>query len=129
MPPLMRTGGRIPPIRRCPAASWLVVALALVLVAGACTGKHEHAGPKPPPNIPDVTTTTAADFSTVALAAVPGRTTTTIAMGPGSATITGMVLAPEGPVPGATVHVERLVGGWWASTDRASDPRGRHTLP
>src|SRR6478672_7380073 len=99
MGPPTRTGGRKPGLLRFCAASSLVMVVAVVLTA--CTGKHEHAAPKPPPSIPDVTTTTAADFSGVPLAAVPGRTTTTIAMGPGGATITGMVLAPEGPVPGA----------------------------
>ena len=121
----LRTGGRIPELIRISAASSLVAALAL----GACSGKHDHAAPKPPPNIPDVTTTTEADFSGVALAAVPGRTTTTIALGPGGATITGMVLAPEGPVPGASVHIERLVGDGVAAADIASDATGRYTVP
>jgi hypothetical protein len=107
----------------------VVSVVVLMLLAGACTGNRDHAAPKPPPNIPDVTTTTEADFSGVALAAVPGRTTTTIALGPGGATITGMVLAPEGPVPGAAVHVERLVGDGVAAADIASDATGRYTVP
>src|SRR3954451_19800820 len=123
----MRTGGRKPELFRISAASSLALVLALAL--SACTGKNDHAGPKPPPNIPDVTTTTEADFSGVALAAVPGRTTTTIALGPGGATITGMVLAPEGPVPGASGHAERRVGDGVPAADIASDATGRYTVP
>ena len=104
----------------------LVLPVVVVLTAG-CTKKHETAAPHVPPSIPDVTTTTVADFSGVQLAAVPGRTTTTIAIQPGGATITGIVTAPEGPVPGAIVHVERLVGDAVAAIDVGTDATGRYT--
>lgn len=51
------------------------------------------------------------DLSGIEVAAVGGRaTTTTVGLGPGDAVLSGQVLGPDGPVAGATVHLERLVG-------------------
>lgn len=48
---------------------------------------------------------------------IPGATTTTVpAIGPGAASIVGTVLGPNGPVGGATVEADRLVGNQMAST-------------
>ena len=114
-----------------------VVAAAVVLAvaSGACQGSSSDSDRSAPTTAGPPTT--AAPETTVApttLATVPGvpRTTTTLssALGPGDATITGVVNGPEGPVPGATVQVERLFGddvdgarvqadaaGRWAVTD------------
>src|SRR5205085_7477933 len=63
-------------------------------------------------------------FSGVALPPVPGRTTTSVDNGPGKARLVGNVVGPEGGVPGATVHVERLVGDTVLATDVASNLDG-----
>ena len=62
--------------------------------------------------------TTLVDLSGVKMAGVPGKTTTTIALGPGGATLNGTVAGPDGAVGGATIHVERLVGDAVASRHR-----------
>jgi hypothetical protein len=74
-------------------------------------------------------TTSGADFSGVALAGVPGRTTTTIALGPGGASLKGVVSGPEGVVPGATVRVERLVGDGVAMAEVITGLDGVWVLP
>src|SRR5207253_6341313 len=66
--------------------------------------------------------------STVGLAGVSGRTTTSIDNGPGQAHLSGTVQAPEGFVPGATVHLERLVGTAFVATDVATNPDGTWKL-
>jgi hypothetical protein len=77
-----------------------------------------------------VTTTTAeVDTSGINLAGVPGRTTTTVAMGPGKATLEGGVAGPDGPVPGAVVHAERLVGDAVATIDVVTGDDGRFSIP
>jgi hypothetical protein len=50
------------------------------------------------------------DYSTVPLAAVESKTTTTVNNGPGRARLLGPVVGPDGPVPEAVVRVERLQG-------------------
>ena len=100
---------------------------AAVLVAGACTHKSAFDYP-PPPSVIDDSSTTTPDYSGVALARVPGRTTTSIDNGPGQAHLSGTVQAPEGAVPGATVHVERVVGDATVATDVATNPDGTWKL-
>ena len=102
----------------------LVVALFL---GAACSGSDDAGKPRPVPSLPP--TTTAVDFSGVRLERVPGNTTTTIVMGPGRAVLSGVVMGPEGPVPGAVVHAERLVGDGQASVDVATLPDGTWTIP
>lgn len=87
-----------------------------MLVAGACT-KGEVEPLPAAPSLPATTTTVAVDFSGIALNAVPGRTTTTIAMQPGQATVSGTVVGPDGPVPQAVVRAERIVGDASGSID------------
>ena len=90
--------------------------LALVLVAAACRGSGSDSAARSTTTVPAPSTvapsTTAAPPATIVT--VPGapRTTTTLtsALGPGNATLAGIVTGPEGPVPGATVQVERLFG-------------------
>ena len=88
----------------------------VVLLAGACT-KGEVEPLPAAPSLPATTTTVAVDFSGIALNAVPGRTTTTIAMQPGQATISGTVVGPGGPVPQAVVRAERIIGEASGSID------------
>ena len=56
------------------------------------------------------TPTTEPDYSLVALPAIDGQTTTTAPMEKGRATLRGIVQGPDGPVPGAIISAERLVG-------------------
>jgi folate-binding protein YgfZ len=98
----------------------VLVALVLLLVLSACASSDRYA-PLPRPDDGDAAPTTATtsrpDLDEVALPAVPGRTTTTAAiLGPGPVTIVGRVDGPDGPVPGAIVQLERLVGSAVAST-------------
>jgi hypothetical protein len=101
---------------------------ALVVATAACQPKEVE--PLPPAPKVEVTTTTAAvDTSGINLAGVPGRTTTTVAMGPGKATLEGSVNGPDGPVPGAVVHAERLVGDATATIDVLTGEDGRYSIP
>ncbi|HYD09285.1 MAG TPA: hypothetical protein VEA78_04205 [Acidimicrobiales bacterium] len=87
--------------------------LTLALLAGACSEEDPFdALPTPDRGDEESTTTTAPepDLTGAPLAAVRGTTTTTVALGPGPLTIVGRVEGPEGPVAGATVQLERLVG-------------------
>lgn len=86
----------------------LLVSL-LVVAAGvvACAKTREEALPRVPPTVP-TTSTTVIDYSTVPLGAVATKTTTTVNQGPGRARLSGTVVGPDGPVPLATVRVERL---------------------
>ena len=90
-------------VRRPLLVSLLVVAAAVV----GCAKTREEALPLVPPTVA-TTSTTAIDYSTVPLAAVPTKTTTTVNQGPGRARLSGTVVGPDGPVPLATVRVERL---------------------
>ena len=83
--------------------SLLVVATGLV----ACAKTREEALPPVPATVP-TTSTTLIDYSTVPLAAVETKTTTTVNQGPGRARLSGTVVGPDGPVPLASVRVERL---------------------
>ena len=107
----------------------LVVGCAAV-VAGTAACQPKTVEPLPPAPKVSVTTTTApVDTSGINLAGVPGRTTTTVAMGPGKASLEGSVAGPDGPVPGAVVHAERLVGDAVATTDVLTGDDGRFVIP
>ncbi|HVF31441.1 MAG TPA: carboxypeptidase-like regulatory domain-containing protein [Acidimicrobiales bacterium] len=106
----------------------LLVAIAALVVLAGCQAKAVEPLP-PAPSLPPTTTTTIVDYSGVALAGVPGRTTTTVAIGPGRATLQGVVTGPDGPVAGAVVHAERLVGEAMATKDVVSGADGRFTMP
>ena len=97
--------------------------MVLALVAVGCSG-----GSKPsaaPDTTPVTETTTTLPSTTVTTgkptttsSTVPRTTVTTVlSLGPGDAFLSGTVTGPNGPVDGATVHVERLVGKAVASTD------------
>ena len=107
-----------------------VAVIALAAVTASCTTHRRAAIIKPAPPLPVSTTTSVVDLSNVDLASVPGRsTTTTLVMGPGQAALNGTVSGPQGPVGGATVHVERLVGDSFVSTNVASNPDGTFVVP
>ncbi len=60
---------------------------------------------------------------------VPGITTTTLpAIGPGNASITGSVFGPGGPVPGASVEADRLVGDQVATASATTGADGSFTI-
>jgi hypothetical protein len=103
---------------------------ALVLGVGtACVGGHDSGIPDPPPTSA-LSSTTQFDLVLRPLAAIPGRaTTTTAVIGPGEVTLKGTVVGPDGPLPGAMVRAERLVGDATASADVVTNPDGTWTIP
>lgn len=107
---------------RRPRRAHLVV-LAVALTFSACT-KGEIAKLPPAPELPATTTTAVIDLSGIALNDVPGRTTSTLALQPGSAAISGAVVGPGGPVVGAIVRAERIVGDASGSVDIQTGPDG-----
>lgn len=104
-----------------------IAVTAVLLLATACSGGDDAGKPRPPPSLPP--TTISIDYSNIRLERVPGTTTTIVELGPGKATLSGFVVAPEGAVPGAVVHAERLVGDGQASIDVVTLPDGSWSLP
>lgn len=95
-----------------------------LLAASACSSSSNGL---PPPSstsstVP-VATTAEQDLSTVVLDTVPGRTTTTL-LAVGTVVLSGTVTGPDGPVVGAIVRVERLVGSGVQIVDVVSGPDG-----
>lgn len=106
--------------------------LALVAVlAAACTSGGDEAGPSPTTDATTTTTTTtptsSVDLSGVVLPPVGGETTTTIDE-TGTARLVGTVRGPTGPLAGATVRTERIVGGDEVRRDVVTGPNGRWEL-
>jgi hypothetical protein len=102
----------------------VAVLLAAAVLVGACSDDDE-AGRGP--SRPSDPTTSLVDYSGVALHGVPGATTTTLDE-KGTASILGTVTGPAGAVAGATVRIERLVGGQERRTDVLSGADGRFEL-
>ncbi|HEY2428545.1 MAG TPA: carboxypeptidase-like regulatory domain-containing protein [Acidimicrobiales bacterium] len=105
-------------VSRRRSAALLAIDLAVAAgVVAACSG-----GGKPAPTVVPVVTTTTfttlVDHSSDSLASISGITTVPpVAITPGNASITGTALDDTGaPVPGATVGLERVVGGALAQT-------------
>jgi len=105
---------------------WLAIAGAMLLAG--CGTVQTLSYPTPPatsrtavltgPTLPT-------NLPSVAEATVPGSTTTTVpAIGPGHSTLNGTVLGPGGPVAGATVEADRLVGNQMASTETTTAADG-----
>lgn len=95
-----------------------LVGLSLVGSLG-CSSTDGYA-PLPRPKKSDTSlitpTTPAPDYEAVELSRAQGTTTTTsLVLSPGSARLAGSVVGPNGPVPNATVVLERLVGDSVAS--------------
>ncbi|HVE46875.1 MAG TPA: carboxypeptidase-like regulatory domain-containing protein [Acidimicrobiales bacterium] len=110
----------------------VTAAIAVVSLSSCMTSGGGTLEPLPPPpsTVAPPSTTIAPDFSQVPLPGVRGSTTTTtISLGPGAAAFRGTVTGPDGPVAGAPVRVERLVGSAVASMDVASQPDGNWELP
>lgn len=104
----------------------------LAVLAVACTSNKQAAAPPTTPvteTLPPSTTSTTVKPTTTS-STVP-RTTTTVALslGPGDAFLGGTVSGPQGPVDGATVHIERLVGKSVATQDVTTTGGGSWQLP
>lgn len=127
-------------VRRCPirlsaaaAARPLLVLTVTALLAAACTSSDPAAAPDTTVEVttttttlPPTTTTTVAPTTTTA---IPTTTVTTlVTVGPGDAGIGGTVSGPAGPVDGATVRVERLVGRAVATADVVTTAGGSWQL-
>ena len=127
------------PVRRLGATTLLVLA---VMVLAACTSTSSRAlvgptttapeiaapgdaptGIQPPPGwkLPDTR-------NAVLLAAPSKAKSVPIAVVGGTSTVSGVVTGPDGPVPGATVRVERFVGTASGSVQVGTDGSGRFVL-
>jgi hypothetical protein len=104
---------------------WLGLVV-LVVVAGACGSSVPSIDlPTPPTTTRGRGTTTIPDYSAVALAAIPGRTTVVAPpIAPGSSRISGTVRGPDGPIGGAMVRIERFVGDASSRADLVTRPDG-----
>ena len=105
-----------------------IAAAAIVLIAG-CGGVESLSFRTPPTTAPSSTTTAPADLTGAPVNGVGGRPTTSVVIGPGQATMSGIVLGPDGPVGGATVQVERFVGDAAGSLTLSAQADGTWTLP
>lgn len=104
----------------------------LVLALAACGGNDPFeplADPGPVPDVPPATTIPIGDPNAVLPAARGTTTTAPVALGPGGAQLRGRVTGPDGPVAGATVRLERLVGDGVATRDVQTGPDGGWDVP
>lgn len=108
-------------------ASTLALALVLAFGAVACSD-DDGADPDATPRPTDGPATSIVDHSGVALARVPGETTTTGPPATGSASIVGTVTGPNGLLPGATVRIDRVLDGDDVRTDVVTGADGRFEL-
>ena len=106
----------------------VVVAAVVVLVAGGCGGVEGLSFSKPPPvkaGAGNAAPAFPGNLDAMDQARVAGATTTTVpVIGPGNASILGSVFGPNGPVGGATVEADRLVGNQVAITTVTSAADG-----
>ena len=79
--------------------------------------------PAPPPAPP------AAGGALPALPSVDGTTTSAVPPNVGRARLSGTVTGPAGPVPGAVVRLERVVGGTTQTLDVLTGADGRYDAP
>ncbi len=109
----------------------LVLLAVVAFVAAACTSSDPSAAPAT--TSPETTvspTSTSVRPTTTSTTLRPTTTVTTLLqMGPGDASIGGTVVGPAGPVDGATVHIERLVGKLTASTELTTAGGGSWNMP
>ncbi len=102
-----------------------------VVVLGACSDL-----PEPLPPIPQTLalrattpTTRRANVAELSVAKLEGSTTSTtinFSQGKGSVTVSGLVTGPDGPVDGATVVIERVVGDQTATLKVLANADGRY---
>lgn len=113
------------------SATAVFIAVATAMIATGCTPKSvEPLPPAPKPRGAATSTTEVTDFGAIDLGPpAPGRTTTTVKIGPGKATVKGTVSGPDGPVAGAVVRAERLVGDATATIDIVTGEDGSFTVP
>ena len=107
-------------------------AVLFAAVVAGCGGVQSLSFPNPPSTTvaPGATAPTLpGNLASLQEAGIPGATTTTVpAIGPGNASITGSVFGPSGPVGGATVKADRLVGDQVASTTTTTAADGSFTI-
>lgn len=119
--------------RRPPAVAVLasVASLCLLIVAACSGGAGKRLIPPPPDTVAKLTTAPpGSDFSSVPLNPVEGRVAAEkVAIAGGEASLSGLIAGPEGPVAGATVRVERLVGDAVAHLDVISNADGTWRAP
>jgi hypothetical protein len=109
----------------------LLLLVVVAAVAGGCrSSEPETVAPTVPETTVETTTTSTTIRPTTTTTTGPPRTTTTtlVSMGPGEASIGGTVTGPAGPVDGATVRVERLVGRAVATADVTTSGGGTWQL-
>lgn len=106
------------------------IASVVALVAGCGVQTLSFATPPDTPPSSTTSTTLPPDLTGVSQRGVSGDTTTTqVAIGPGQASLNGTVLGPHGPVAGATVSAERIVGSSEATVEVTTGPDGGWTIP
>ena len=98
-------------------------------MAAACSDPKPAAAPVT--TVPTTTSTTSTTVRPTTTTTLRATTTviTLLQMGPGDASIGGTVLGPAGPVDGATVHIERVVGKLTASTELTTAGGGSWNMP
>lgn len=103
---------RLPEVRHPIRLVAVVVGFVAILAVFGSTCSAPDRRTLPPPSSTSSTapeeTTTTVDHSRTVLQPLTGQTTTTLAEF-GDAILSGVVTGPNGPVPGATVRIERLV--------------------
>ncbi len=99
--------------------------VAVGLATSACTNGDDTSAPGPSTSSSTPgATLPPRDYSKVQLATVEGTTSTTVALRPGTAILSGQVFGPDGPVQ-ATVEVTRFVGTATATEQILTGPLGR----
>ncbi len=106
----------------------------LAIVAGACRDSDPEVVAAPTTavtetTLPPTTVTTPRPTTTSTTLKPTTTVTTMLGMGPGEATIGGTVSGPGGPVDGATVRIERLLGKAIVTMDIATTGGGSWQLP
>ena len=103
----------------------------LALLAAACSDPEPVAAPDTTvPETPAPTTSTTVRATTTSSTVRPTTTVSTmLQIGPGEAYIGGTVSGPAGPVDGATVRIERLVGKLVAPADVTTNGGGSWQMP
>lgn len=105
--------------------AWAVIA---IFALSGCMAPANRSLPPPEStsSTPPESTTSEVDYSKVALAPVEGTITPPPPISTGRSTIRGVVTGPEGPLPGAVVRLERLVGDATQRRDVTTGPDGTY---
>ena len=113
-------------------AARIAAAAALLVVGAGCSGVQTLSFSTPPTTVsqgavPEATLPT--NLSSIGQPGVAGVTTTTVpVIGPGSSSLHGTVFGPSGPVAGATVEADRVVGDHVTSARVATAADGSWTI-